>query len=111
MGEVLATRKSEKEVGKLPNELFTTYKQAFLDHTISNEAKVKLTGSLMQHIAGESGINGTQKKELGQAIVQAYGADLPSDLKSFFMSPAGGAFGVDISSMRKQRTSTMDQTV
>jgi hypothetical protein len=111
VGEILATRKNEKEVGKLPNELFTTHKQAFLEYTTSDDAKVKLTGSLMQHIAGESGINGTQKKELGQAIANAYGADLPSDLKNFFMSPAGGAFGVDISSMRKQRTSTIDQTV
>ncbi len=109
--EILVSRKGEKEVGKLPNELFTTYKDAFLEYTLSQDAKVALTGSLMQHIAGESGLNGTQKKELGAAIVAAQGEAMSNDLKNFFLSPAGGAFGVDIAKTRKQRSSTMDQTV
>lgn len=110
--EVLITRKGEKEIGKLPNELFTTHKDAFVAYTTSKDAKVKLTGGLMQHIAGESGINGTQKKDLGKAIINAYGSNVPEDIKHFFKSPAGGAFGVNVETAQKERIlSRMDQSV
>lgn len=110
--EVLTTRGGEKEIGKLPNELFTKHQKAFLDYTLSKDAKVKLTGGLMQHIATESGITGSDKKALGAAIVAAQGDAMSDDLKNFFRSPAGGAFGVNIDAVRKQGgSSTMDQSV
>ncbi len=66
----------------------------------------------MQHIATESGITGSDKKALGAAIVAAQGDAMSDDLKNFFRSPAGGAFGVNIDAIRKQSGgSTMDQSV
>lgn len=92
-GTILDSRKDEKEIAKLPTEIFTAHSTLLLDELV---AKNKLTGGLMKHIEMDSGMSGLAKKNFGTAVKARYGTNwdsLPPDLQGFFRSSAGASFG------------------
>jgi hypothetical protein len=87
---VLNSRKGDKEIAKLPTDIFTTHKDILLDELLSTN---KLTGGLLQSIAADSGMSGAEKKQFGTAVQGRYtGTPIPKDIDNFFKSSMGAAF-------------------
>ena len=102
MQKVLETRKGEKEVAKLPSEIFKNipngaqYLDNFIAHTTNPSASVKLSAGLLQNIASDSGLSGAEKKTLGDAIRNHYTVNgvttLPAGIRDFFNTGLGSTF-------------------
>lgn len=100
--QLLATTKGEKEIAKLPSELFKNIAGAgpgagpnldnFITHTTSAGI---LSAGMLQNIAADSGLTGAEKKEMGRKIKDHYtaaGNPIPSDISGFFLSGQGAVF-------------------
>lgn len=91
--KVLDTRKGEKEIAKLPTDVFKgELLTNFINYTTSPNASVKLSGGLLQQIATDSGLSGSEKRNMGEAIRIAFGENVPADIGSFLRSGMGASF-------------------
>ncbi len=103
--QLLATTKGEKEIAKLPSELFKNIAGTGpgagpnLDNFIINTTSAgTLSAGLLQNIATDSGLTGADKKEMGRAIKTHYTSpatgilSLPKDIAGFFHSGQGAVF-------------------
>jgi hypothetical protein len=98
-GLIIKSRKGDKEIAKLPTSVFKgTNRDILLDEL---SASGKLTGGLMQSIAADSGLSGTDKKDFGAAVrkrfyntsTSSYDYSTVKDVEKFLDSAAGAAFG------------------
>lgn len=86
---IINSRKSEKEVAKLPKEFLES--RNFIDAARLPNAEHKITASLLTKIAQES--DGVSKPTIGNNIRASYGNNnLPADVRNFFQSAMGGMF-------------------
>lgn len=118
VARILESRKGEKEMAKLPTDLFTKHLKAFVAYTSSDSAKVKMSGGLLKNIASDSKLSGDQKKALGMAVWNAFASKdggVPDDVTNFFRSGMGAEFGVNPeklnSEKNKSKGPTFDQSV
>lgn len=96
---IIKSRKGDKEIAKLPTDIFKGGNRTLLLDELYSSGK--LTGGLMQNIAADSGLNGTDKKEFGAALrarfynkaTGIHDYSTVKDVEKFLDSAAGAAFG------------------